>query len=291
MSEDRLTVEFTSEKVRSPEGRADFEAIYRTYIAEDESGESSLDYRTDKAFYYRAFFSVGSAVLEALLRDLEQGGARDLVAEIAYDQTGEAIYFARVQGKMAAFESREAVEMAWRESQQALPNLKIEYGKPSRENTLLMRLQIPAKGKRKKLQDLFLALRAASDVAAFKSDFASLIVSEHHDVEWCRFKWKNSASWHSVCSPALATALVDVQVLDEFLLLAFDLDRVEPGPRARPEDYIGFVFSRLDGVKKVWVKYRPKRGQEQYLYFPGMGDESYFVTYAIADDHDWPRLS
>ncbi len=54
--------------------------------------------------------------------------------------------------------------------------------------------------------------------------------------------------------------------------------------------FIWFVFIGLDGVRKVWVKYRPKGCMEQYLHFPGMGDDSFFVDKEIKNDNDWPKL-
>ncbi len=88
----------------------------------------------------------------------------------------------------------------------------------------------------------------------------------------------------------MLTAITDVQEIDEYLLLAFDLDKIPANSSVVLDDFIWFVFSDLDGVRKVWVKYRPKGYMEQYLYFPGMGDESFFVDKEIKNDNDWPKL-
>lgn len=169
-------------------------------------------------------------------------------------------------------------------------NAVINYGRTTKENTVLIRLHIKVKGKRKKLFELFSSALNRFMNDNFRETFKSFIKSDSHDVEWCRFKWKEDETWNEVCSEDLSTAITDVQEIDEYLLLAFDLDRMPADSNIALDDFIWFIFSSLDGVRKVWVKYRPKDYMEQYLYFPGMGDESFFVGKEIKNDNDWPKL-
>jgi hypothetical protein len=291
MSEDNLTIEFTTENLRDNNYRAELEEIYETYIPRDESDESSIEYTGNKATYFRAFFSADSDTLNSLLSELEKKGVSDLIATAWYDNVCEEMYFIRRNGELLDFSSTEDMEEYLKESDKGGLNAIINYGKTSKENTVLVRLHIKAKGKRKKLFGLFSSALNHLVNNNFRETFVSLIRSGgSHDIEWCRFKWKNEETWNEVCSEDLSTAITDVQEIDEYLLLAFDLDKITTNSNIILDDFVWFVFSNLDGVRKVWVKYRPKGYLEQYLYFPGMGDESFFVDKEIKNDNDWPKL-
>lgn len=172
-------------------------------------------------------------------------------------------------------------------------DLVINYGKDQRENTILIRLHIKAKSKRLKLSKLFLMALENPDNKAhenFVSLFNLSIKSKTHDIVWCKFKWKDDKSWTEVCSDDLFYSLTDVVEDDEYLYLAFDIDRLSKARPFKLDDFIWFIFINLDGVKKVWVQYRPGSHQHLYLYYPGMGDESFFVPTEALGDAEWPKL-
>ena len=171
-----------------------------------------------------------------------------------------------------------------------ISNISINYEKESKKNTVLIRLHIKSKRKRKKLFDFFSSTINSFDIEYFKEHFNSFVKSKTHDVEWCKFKWKDDDSWNIVYSEKLSNSISDVIDIDDFLILAFNLDKISKDSTTKLDDFIWYIFKVLDGVKKVWVKYRLKNGKEQYLYFPGMGDESFFVDKKISNDNDWPKL-
>ncbi|MFY8351136.1 hypothetical protein AAEU29_11425 [Pseudoalteromonas sp. SSM20] len=290
MSEDNLTIKFTSENLRDNHYRAELEEIYEKHIPKDEGDESSIEYAGNKATYFRAFFSIDSEALNSLLSELEKKGVYDLAATAWYDNVGEEMYFIRRSGELLDFSSKKDMDEYLKEADKGKLNTVINYGKTTKKNTLLIRLHIKAKGKRKKLFELFsLALNHLKN-NNFKQTFNSFVKSESHDIEWCRFKWKEDETWNEVCSEELSIAITDALENDEYLLIAFNLDQIPTDSNIVIDDFIWFIFNSLDGVRKVWVKYRPKDDIEQYLYFPGMGDESFFVGKEIKNDNDWPKL-
>ena len=290
MSEDNLTIEFTTKKLRQTDYRAELEKIYKMHIPIAEGNEYSIEYTGNKAKYFRAFFSPDLGKLNQLLRDLEEKGVSDLVARAWYDNSGEEIYFVRIDGKLLEFSSTEERDEYLDKRNKGDLNVKINYGKKTKKHTILIRLHVKAKSKREKLLALFSSACNCLENSNFVEAFKSLVKSDSHDIEWCRFKWKSDEAWKEVCSEDLSAAFTDVQEIDEYLLLAFDLDKISTDSNVVIDNFIWFIFSELDGVRKVWVKYRPKNHMEQYLYFPGMGDESFFVGRKIKNDNDWPEL-
>ncbi|MDP5192143.1 hypothetical protein, partial [Rheinheimera baltica] len=107
MSEDNLTIEFTTKKLRQTDYRAELEKIYKMHIPMAEGDEYSIEYTGSKAKYFIAFFSPDLGKLNDLLRDLEEKGVSDLVARAWYDNSGEEIYFIRIDGKLLEFSSSE----------------------------------------------------------------------------------------------------------------------------------------------------------------------------------------
>ncbi len=129
MSEDNLTIEFTTENLHDNEYRVDLEKIYETYIPKDEGSESSIEYSGKKATYFRAFFSTDSDTLNSLLSELEKKGVSDLIATAWYDTVGEEIYFIRREGGILEFESTEDMEEYLKESAKGDLNATVNYGK------------------------------------------------------------------------------------------------------------------------------------------------------------------
>ena len=290
MSEDNLTIEFATKKLRHTDYRAELEKIYKMHIPMAEGDEYSIEYTGNKAKFFRAFFSPDLGKLDHLLRDLEEKGVSNLVARAWYDNSGEETYFVRIYGKLLEFSSTEEIDEYLDEINKGDLNVKINYGKKTKKHTMLIRLHVKAKSKREKLLALFSSARNCPESSNFVEAFKSFIKCDSHDIEWCRFKWKKDEKWNEVCSEDLSAAFTDVQEIDEYILLAFDLDKISTDSNIDVDSFIWVVFSELDGVRKVWVKYRPKKYMEQYLYFPGMGDESYFVGRDIKNDNDWPKL-
>lgn len=290
MSEDNLTIEFTSDKLSEDSYRSNLERIYSSYINHGNENESTIEYANNKAIYFKAFYCPETSTLRSLLHEMEKQGVNDLLATAWYDNVGEKAYFTRVNNQFLEFESREEIAEYMKEINKKEINAQFNYGKPSRENTLLIRLHVKANGKRKKLCDLFSRLLSTPDIESFKAQFVTFIKSDSHDVEWCRFKWKDSGSWNVTCPDELANMVTDVQEIDEYIYIAFNLDNVDHGMNVVIDGFVWFVFSQLDGVKKVWVKYRPRGCDDLYLHYPGMGDESFFVEKEIPNDDDWPKV-
>lgn len=290
MSEDNLTIRFTTENLRNKKHRTELEKIYETYIPKDEGDESSIKYSGNKATYFRAFFSADHSTLSSLLSELEKKGGSDLIATVWCDTVGEEALYIWREGKLLEFESTEDMEEYLKESVKGNLNFTVNYGKSTKKNTLLIRLHIKAKGKRKKLFELFNMTLDPKLHCSFKEKFKSLIISNNLNIEWCRFRGKGDETWDEVCSEDLLPAITDVIEIDEYLLLAFDLDKLLVEHTPEIDRFIYFVFIYLDGVRKLWVKWRPKGYDDFYLYYPGMGDESMFLDKEIENDNDWPQF-
>lgn len=291
MSEDSLKIEFNSQDLQDPGCREELEETYRKNIPEsDSSGESSVETLGNTAIFYSACYSVDVENLSSVLTELEKKGAKDLIATVWYDTVGENIYYIAKRGELLAFNSREEINCYLKGTETGGSNIAVNYGKESRENTALIRIHVKAKGKRNKLLDLFRSAIDCSDSARFEREFALSIKSDSHDIEWCKFRWKGDESWNEVCSANLSNCITDVIEVDEYLVLAFDLEKAPDSSAIELDEFIWFIFIALDGVKKVWVKYRPIGCLEQYLHYPGMGDESYFVEKDVPDDDSWPKL-
>lgn len=288
MSEDNLTISFATKNLRNKKHRTELEKIYETYIPKDESDESSIKYSGNKATYFRAFFSADHFIVSALLSELEKKGVSDLIATAWCDTAGEEAFFIWREGKLLVFESSEDMEEYLKASAKGNLNCTVNYGKSSKENTLLIRLHIKAKGKRKKLFELFTMALDSKLHCSFKEKFKLFNKSNNLDIEWCRFKGKGDETWDEVCSEDLLPAITDVIEIDEYLLLAFDLDKLLVEHTPEIDRFIYFVFINLDGVRKIWLKWRPKGYDDFYLYYPGMGDESVFLDKVIENDNDWP---
>jgi hypothetical protein len=175
--------------------------------------------------------------------------------------------------------------------------ISINYGKDTKENTILIRLHVKVKSKRKKLFDLFThAMKFCEEFSyeMFVSDFNALIKYDPDEIVWGKLGSEEGDDWvyEEVWSDELIYGLSDVVEDDEYIYLAFNIDRITDDKYYRLDDYVWLIFIYLDGVKKVWVKYRTKlkKYPDRYLYYPGMGDESFFVDKEIQDDSDWPRI-
>ena len=93
MSEDALTLEFYTAKLKDKRYRQKLEAIYRSHVqCHDSNDESSIEYQRDKAVYHAAFCSLDTKVINDLIRDLERLGASNALLTAWYDQVGEEIY-------------------------------------------------------------------------------------------------------------------------------------------------------------------------------------------------------
>lgn len=288
MSEDSIKVEFNSKNLNDDRYREKLESIYLSYVPRSDTS-TFLEYEGNKVTYIRGLLSSSEVDLASLLAELEGAGVTDLVVTGWYSSVGEETYHIRKNGKLLDFESVEDMEEHLKELQKDNSSIKVNYGKNSKNNTVLIRLHVKAKGKRKKLFELFLSTQTSLGLESFKENYKSSIKGNDLDIEWGRFKGYHGA-WVKACSEELIHTLVDVQEDDEYLLLAFNLDKAPNNSYILVDDFIWMMFIVLDGVRKVWVKYRQKSRQHQYLYSPGMGDESFFVTKNIENDNDWPKL-
>ncbi|MCO7225793.1 hypothetical protein [Pleionea sp. CnH1-48] len=282
MSTVSFELKFNASKFKK-NNRDKFESIYKSYVPKN-SEEQFFNYRDDSAHYISNFVSPEEVDLASLLADLEAAGARESLIIGWYSSTGENTYHIRKNGKILDFDSLEEMNEHLREIEKEQAAIKINYGKKTINQTLLVRLHVKAKGKRKKHFELF-DKQLKEPEQNFKEIFDSVVKAETHDIEWGRFKWKEDSSWNFAFTDGLIDTLIDVQEDDEFILLAFDLDKKE----ITVDDFIWFVFFGLDGVRKVWVKYR-KGSHQLYLHEPGMGDEAFFIDKTIENDNDWPKL-
>ena len=137
----------------------------------------------------------------------------------------------------------------------------INYGKDTKENTILIRLHVIAKTKRTKIVDLFTRAMDFSDeftYETFVDSFNTLIKYDPHEIVWGKLGSEEEEGWvyEEVWSDELIYGLSDVVEDDEYIYLAFNIDRITDDKYYRLDDYIWLVFIYLDGVKKVWVKYR-----------------------------------
>lgn len=219
---------------------------------------------------------------------------KDLVAKAWCDSAGEETFLICRDGDIQSFESREELDDHLAEIANEVPELRVDYGKEARGRTALVRLQVKVEKKRIALRNLFADLIRTSDTDSFKETFNSLVAGRKFEVEWCKFRriYDKEAGdfgdWWEEGSDELLLAFADVVESDKYLLLALDLEKASnPGLRGG----ISLIFHELDGVSKVWIKYRPRPGRFLlYLTHPGMGDSPHFVDKRIPNENDWPKL-
>jgi hypothetical protein len=297
MSEDSLSVKFTSKQLSSDEMRVEFERICRKYVPKDQTDIKMAEFKCQgiNAIFDTGFYLPEHDEIDGLIGELERAGAKDVIANAWYDNVGEEAFFIRINGALHEFDSMDEIKLYLDELSKGTLDENINYDKDGNENTLLIRLHIKAQSKRKKLFDLFqkaLNLKSPQDHDRFVEGFNRLTKSNTHEIVWCKFRSMGRERWYEVASEDLLAGLVDVVDNDEYLYLAFDLSKLKTGSKFKLNEFVYFVFFGLDGVKKVWVKYRPQgyAQGEMYLYHPGMGDESYFIDSDTRDDVSWPRF-
>ena len=295
MSEDRLSIEFTSERIADTSFRKELEELHDRHIRPDEVGsDSSKEYPDGRAVYFNSFYTVDTSKLAPLLTKLEGKGVKDLVAKAWSDSTGEETLLICKDGDLLSFESGKELADYLAEAEEEVPELQVSYGKEGIGRTALIRLQVKVEKKRKVLQKLFADLIRTADTESFKETFNSLIVGKKFEVEWCKFRTVydreagDFGDWWEEGTDELLQAFTDVVEADKFLLLALDLEKAS---NPRLSGGFSLIFYELDGVSKVWIKYRPRPSRRFLLYLtqPGMGDSPHFVDKKIPNENDWPK--
>ena len=173
-------------------------------------------------------------------------------------------------------------------------SLVFDYGKDRNCETALVRLQIRRKQQRANIRGLFESTLIADDkLSAFSKGFDQLVVSETHEIRWCKLRPLNSERWLD-SSKNLISSMIFVVEQDNYLYLGFDLkdiDLNEECPIDQNLKRLILIFNSIDGVNKVWIKCRPGKNTitERYLYYPDADREPDVSRRELTNDNEWPR--
>ncbi len=274
----------------------DAESIIKKYAAQAGCEEVEFSTNDSRLTARIPFCSMDENTLEELMKKLSSHVVTDLSCRTWFDTVGEERVSCLIDNKIESFESMEDMNDYIEEITNPNNFNDFDYGKVMNNKTAIIRLQIKAKGKRANAFELFDSyLRSKSDAKHddFCRSFDLMSSAELHDVKWCAFKWKEKEHWYQ--GPRnLIRGLLFVEEKDKFLYLGFDLaglDVHEERSREQDIEHLTFVMNSVQGVSKVWIKFRPEENttNELYIFHPGMGDEPMVLIRSLTRDSQWPR--
>ena len=235
--------------------------------------------------------------IEKLVLELQTLGVKDILCYLNMTQTGGEFYMKLYDSELHSFDSMEDLKEFETEKLTAKYKAAFDYGKNREDKTALVRLDVKAKGKRKAIIEIFttaLKLKVEDRLEQFTKDFNALIgTSEHVDMKWCGYKWKDAKFYH-VGPDKLINGIKFVVEEDKYVYLGFDLEDIPlSGPKISVDtalENLVSVFTCLPGADRAKIKFRIENDSKTEIFVsdpPPWGDDPFAQHQDLSSDHEW----
>lgn len=257
---------------------------------------------------YFALLRLNDDEIELLLKNLLELGVANVLIKHWFDGYS---YLKLIDKKVHWFNSIDELEEYEKELEYQDDQIKLQSLKGERS---IIRLKVKAKRKRANLLELFRRFCVFDgQINEFKEAFLSHVSPKDRKIfSWCHLNDKKN-DFELRGPEDLILTLIDVVESEDYILLQFDLSKLDIFNSLLKcyfeEDYLatinemvrnsvnksslenlGIILSGLDGVSKVWMKFRLDYipGCELYYFDPGCGDGPVMLERKFKEDNDWP---
>lgn len=260
MSEDITTIKCKINKSLLPE----VEKVIDHYASSTSSATAQVALNRGKLNSTIEFTEFDEDHLSKLNSSLIEIGAQEIQIEFYFDQTNETLYFINLGTEFKSFQSEKEIKQARKDLANSVDLTRFDFGKDSREFTGVIRLLVTAKSKREKIAQVFHS--AISDdtdqlVENFSKNLKNVVSPDSPGMlALCDANFVGTKPWQPIFREVLTKLQFSLSQGD-YVYIGFNLDDL-PFDEYSIEDFIAvlpLVFVLLDGVKKVWIKFKTKR--------------------------------